>query len=194
MYLDDRISYVYKLTEISTGKWYIGSRSKKGCHPDDGYMGSSKIVTPLVKENPSNWEKTIIGTGTPNEMLSLETALLTENDAKNNPMSYNLYNGDGKFSKAGHKLSEETKKKISKSNTGVSRPKTPEDEARRIASIRKTLLGKPQSAEQIAKRSAAMTGKVQSEEHKQKRAAALRAFNQRKKAMINNITEFTNND
>lgn len=34
------IAYVYKLTHLPTLMWYIGSRSAKGCHPDDEYMGS----------------------------------------------------------------------------------------------------------------------------------------------------------
>lgn len=193
MSIDDRIAYVYKLVEKSTGKWYVGSRTKKGCTPNDGYMGSSKIVTPLIAENPNNWEKIIIATGNSIDMLQLETAILTEQDAKNDPLSYNQHNGDGHFSRAGRKLSNETKTKISNSNKGVSRKKSVADEAKRIDSIRRALKGKPQSAEQIAKRSAAMSGKVQSEEHKKKRAEALRAFNQRKK-LINNTSEFIDND
>jgi hypothetical protein len=38
------IPFVYKWTELSTGKWYIGAHYSKGCHPEDGYICSSKTV------------------------------------------------------------------------------------------------------------------------------------------------------
>lgn len=30
-------AYVYRWTHIPTGKWYVGSRTAKGSHPNDGY-------------------------------------------------------------------------------------------------------------------------------------------------------------
>lgn len=94
-------AYVYKWTELSSGRWYIGSRTKIGCHPDDSYICSSKVVLPLIKTNPTNWKRTILCIGHPMDMLALETNLLLLVDAKNDPLSYNMHNGDGKFSTAG---------------------------------------------------------------------------------------------
>lgn len=169
-------AYVYKLIEQSTGKWYIGSRTKTGCHPDDGYMGSSKIVKQKVFENSLDWSKTIIATGAVSDMVKLETRLLRELDAKNDPLSYNQHNGDGKFSNAGQQHTQETRRKISESNKGKPRIKSESDEEHRINAVRLALLGKPRSENHKAKRSASMTGKTQSPEHIAKRKAALQAY------------------
>ena len=89
-------AFVYKWTELSTGKWYIGSRSRKGCYPD-GYICSSKIVKPLILENRNNWKREIMAMGEPKAMVQYEANLLMLLNARFDPMSYNLHNGDGKF-------------------------------------------------------------------------------------------------
>ena len=89
------IAYVYKWTHLPTLKWYIGSKTAKGCHPDDGYRGSSKHVTPLINANPAEWSKEIIDTGTPQDMYDLETEILQLFDAKNDPRSFNRHNNTG---------------------------------------------------------------------------------------------------
>jgi hypothetical protein len=47
------IAYVYKWTQLSTGKWYIGSRSAIGCNPNqhEKYICSSKTVKPMILED-----------------------------------------------------------------------------------------------------------------------------------------------
>lgn len=111
-------SYVYKWIHIPTMRWYIGSRTKKGCHPDDGYICSSKIVKPLILESPSEWRREIIAIGNSSDMIKLENKILIELDAKNNLSSFNMHNGDGLFTTARINLSNEWKDKISKSNKG----------------------------------------------------------------------------
>ena len=108
-------SFVYKWIHLPTGKWYIGSRTAKGCHPEDGYISSSQLIKPLIKQNPTEWKREIIKTGSPEEMIKLETTLLESLDAKHNPMSFNQHNGDGKFTRTGVKVSEDTRKKQSES-------------------------------------------------------------------------------
>ena len=108
-------SFVYKWTHLPSGKWYIGSRTAKGCYPEDGYISSSQLIKPLIKKNPTEWKREIIETGSPKEMIKLETTLLESLDAKNNPMSFNQHNGDGKFTRTGVVVSEETRKKQSES-------------------------------------------------------------------------------
>lgn len=56
------MAFVYKWTNIPTGKWYIGVRTKNGCHINDGYICSSKIVKPLILSNPSDWKRDILAT------------------------------------------------------------------------------------------------------------------------------------
>ena len=95
-------SFVYKWTYLPTMNWYIGSRTAKGCHQDDGYLCSSRVVKPMLLENISDWEREIIATGSPQEMRELEAEILDLVDAKNDPGSFNQHNGDGKFSASGN--------------------------------------------------------------------------------------------
>jgi hypothetical protein len=108
-------SFVYKWIHLPTGKWYIGSRTAKGCHPEDGYISSSQLIKPLIKQNPTEWKREVIKTGSPEEMIKLETTLLESLDAKHNPMSFNQHNGDGEFTRTGVVVSEDTRKKQSES-------------------------------------------------------------------------------
>lgn len=112
------IAYIYKWTHIPTSKWYIGVRSKVGCHPDDGYICSSKVVKPLIEASPNEWVREILHTGSPEEMIELESKLLKSLDAKNDSNSYNLHNGDGKFSTTGLTLPGCWVEKIKKGNSG----------------------------------------------------------------------------
>lgn len=190
-------SFVYKWTHLPTGKWYIGSRTAKGCHPDDGYISSSQLVKPLIQENPTEWKREIIQTGSPEEMIRLETSLLESLDAKNNPMSYNQHNGDGKFTRTGVKVSLETRLKQSESikkihpNRGKPSPnkgKVASEETRKKQSEAK--LGKKrkpfteQTREKIRQAKLGPNnpsyGKIPSEETREK----LRQANQGKKKML----------
>ena len=94
-------AFLYKWTQISTGKWYIGSRAAKGCHPNDGYICSSKTVKPLIIKNPEDWVREIISVGSPEFIIGLERSYLLELNAKDNPYSFNKHNGDGIYSQAG---------------------------------------------------------------------------------------------
>lgn len=138
-------AFVYKWTHLPTMKWYIGSRFKQGCHPDDGYICSSKKVKPLILENISDWKREIIAIGTSEEMYELETEILQLFNARKDSRSFNGHNNDGKcFNKSGtnnhmygkkhsfqsrkkmsvagkgKKRSEEARENISKAHIGVS--------------------------------------------------------------------------
>lgn len=89
-------AFVYKWIHQPTGMWYIGSRTAKGCHINDGYICSSRIVKPMIACNPEEWKRYIIDTGTPEEMRKLETSMLMGCNAKKDPMSFNRSNNDGK--------------------------------------------------------------------------------------------------
>ena len=57
--------YIYKVTNITTGEFYIGQRSayRSGTPEDDlgfHYFTSSKIVKPLFMNNTSEWKKEIL--------------------------------------------------------------------------------------------------------------------------------------
>jgi hypothetical protein len=106
-------SYVYKWIHKPTQKWYIGSRTNKTAHPDDGYICSSQIVKPLILANPSDWERKIIATGSSKEMREKEQQLLKLYNAAKNPMSYNRSNWGGPVEGAGRKVGSTEKIKAS---------------------------------------------------------------------------------
>ena len=166
-------AYIYKWTHLPTSKWYIGVRTKQGCHPNDGYICSSKIVKPLIETSPAEWRREILHTGTLEEMIKMETTILTELDAKNNKNSYNLQNGDGKFTTAGMIMPKEWKNKISKGNTGKVRSEEARENYRRANSKKAQdpeylkKLCKPKPEGHGAKVSAALKGISKTEEHKQ---------------------------
>lgn len=113
------VPFVYKWTELSSGKWYIGAHFSNGCHPDDGYLCSSKIVRPLIASNPENWRREILEVcESPQQAKIRESEILTSLDAASDPMSYNQSNSDGKFSWSGPH-SVETRAKMSKNHKDV---------------------------------------------------------------------------
>ena len=138
--MEETIAYVYKWTYKPTYKWYIGSRTAKGCNPDDGYICSSKIVKPMIKSNPDEWIREIIATGKPEEMRELEAELLDLFDAKNDTRSFNMHNGDGKFTTAGKIHSDESRAKMSAAKKG--KPGKPHNEEHR-AKISASMKGIP---------------------------------------------------
>jgi hypothetical protein len=115
-------AYVYRWTELSTGKWYIGSRTAKGCHPDDGYICTSKVVKPLIIANPDNWKRTIIYLGASKNALNFEMQMLVGLNAAKREDSYNQHNQDGKFTRLGVIESPELRKKKSKARQGERNP------------------------------------------------------------------------
>jgi len=141
------VAYLYKWTDTQTNRWYIGSRTKQGCHPNDGYICSSRTVKPMILEQRSRWIRTVLCLGTPEYILDLETRMLTAVDAKNDPLSYNQHNGDGKFTSLGRPCTFKGKKLGPQS-----------DEAKMKRSI--ALKGKKHTAEHRANNSAAQKGKV----------------------------------
>jgi len=96
--------------------WYIGSRTANGCHINDGYITSSKVVLEMYNSAPDEWKREIIDTGTANAMIDREAEILNLLDAKNDFRSFNRHNGDGKFTSTGKIVTEATRKKMSDNN------------------------------------------------------------------------------
>lgn len=151
------LAYLYKWTHKPTYRWYVGCRTAKNCHPNDGYICSSKIVKPLIEQSPQDWERTILATGDVPYIRMLEAEVLTLADAVNDPRSFNKHNQNGKFFCSGH--SAETRAKISRTHpfAGKTRPdhskkmtgrkRKPED----VQKWRIKLLGVKKTSEHIAK-------------------------------------------
>jgi hypothetical protein len=95
-----RVCYVYEVTEIETGKWYVGSRIALKVKSFDigvSYFTSSRVVKPLYKRNPHNFTASVLAVGDEAFVLKTESKILKERDARNDPMSFNMSNGDAKF-------------------------------------------------------------------------------------------------
>lgn len=165
------VAYVYKWTHIPSEKWYVGVRAAKGCHPDDGYICSSKVVKPLIIENRAEWRREILSTGSVDDMLKLEVEILKSLDARHDPMSFNKHNGDGISAWAGDKnpmKNPEVAKRHGLQRRGIKRP---EVSARQLGKRRPEISGdkhpnkKPENAKKI---SVGLSGKSKSPEHVQK--------------------------
>ena len=104
--------YVYKWTYKPTLMWYVGSRTSRNANIDDGYICSSRTVRTMILNNKDDWERTIVATGTAEEMYDLETEILQLIDARADRRSYNQHNNDGIAQPGwnrGIAMSEETK-------------------------------------------------------------------------------------
>lgn len=106
------IAYVYKWTHTPSLNWYVGSRTAKNCHPEDGYISSSKIVKPMILSAPDEWERTIIETGDPLQMYQLEKEILVLFDAMNDKRSFNKNNGTRTTTGRKHTVEEIEKLKL----------------------------------------------------------------------------------
>jgi hypothetical protein len=185
------LAYLYKWTELSTSKWYIGVRFAKGCHPNDGYICSSRLVKPMITENSENWKREVLCIGLPDDMISLEEKYLSLLDAKNDPMSYNQHNGDGDFrfkgyggndsplkgrvgNRKGKKNTPEHNAKNSAARKGKPAPNKgkPMSDAQR-EKLRIANTGVPKTKEANKKRSEALKGRTKTDEHKANVSAAL---------------------
>lgn len=109
-------AYLYRWNEKTTGMWYIGSRYAKNCHPNDGYICSSKIVKPLIISNPSEWDKQILVVGNPSDIRELEAKYLMSLNAASDKFSYNRHNGNKNFHTIDVPRSEKQKKFLLEQN------------------------------------------------------------------------------
>lgn len=87
-------AYVYKWTHIPSLRWYVGSRTAKGCHPEDGYVCSNITLVEMIETKPHEWSREIIATGSKEEMYEFETTILEIFDARHDPRSFNGHNND----------------------------------------------------------------------------------------------------
>lgn len=146
-------AYLYKWTELSTGKWYVGSRTAKNCHPEDGYICSSKTVKPLILANPKNWKREILVISDSKYIRELEVNYLKAFNAVKDKQSYNKHYGGSTFTSFGESPSEETRKKISESLKGERNPNygKPCSEQRKKAIIAGTTGVKKTTTEKMRK-------------------------------------------
>lgn len=119
-----KYGYIYRITHIPTGRYYIGQH-KSICPTNDDYLGSGIAWKKIVAAHPKEeFSKQILAySDDPEELDRLETAYIGD-----------LYNSDKlcKNLMSGgrtHKWSDESRKRLSAARTGV--PAKLSDEARR---------------------------------------------------------------
>ncbi len=85
--------YVYKVTNKTNGKWYIGKRKHNNPYKDN-YMGSGKLIQQAIKKyGKESFIKEIIAIfDTNDEAALLEASLVTREDIKSH-LSYNMHEG-----------------------------------------------------------------------------------------------------
>lgn len=160
--------YIYKITNLIDGVFYIGRRSTVVEIERDGYFGSGKLLrAAIVKHGKENFKKDIVCIcGTFNELCEKEAEIVNlEFIARGN--TYNIVVG-GTGGTLGLKDSTETRNK--KSVSGKNKPLM-SAEARRNCSIGAT--GKKMSAEARRNNSIAQLGKKLTEDHKKNIATGL---------------------
>lgn len=109
--------YVYKITNLLNGKWYIGSRrcNRNDNGLNDGYLGSGVAIKRAInKYGKKYFSKEILCYC--EDAYEFEALMLQELDAAGDNNSYNLTN-DGQGI-AGYKHTDAAKDKISKSSKG----------------------------------------------------------------------------
>ena len=166
------LAFVYKWTHIPSMKWYIGSRTNKKAHPDDGYICSSKVVKKMINENRGEWRRIIIEISEDCEkMYDLETELLQLADAARDPRSFNKHNNDGKWlRKRGTSPWNKGKSGYSTSKKGGKYPWTQEskDKLSDRSGEKNNFFGKTHSEESKAKHRETRKLQITTEETKKK--------------------------
>jgi hypothetical protein len=179
--------YLYKLTQKSTGRWYVGSRTAKNCKPDEKYICSSRHVLPLYKTNKEDWTREILVIGPPDYIRDLEAKYLCLLDAKHDKNSFNLHNGDGKFTTTGKKLKSNVIHLLTKENQLKKAQGTKRAWTEGLYNNRKKLFGDKNPSKRLEVRQAIskaltgkqggrMTGKTHSPETKAKMAESRRLY------------------
>lgn len=165
------IHYIYRITHLPTGRFYIGKRSYKGTdYLDDTYMGSGVIIRRMLKKHPRfEFRKEVLCfCRDAEQLLKAEQAAVSVN-FPTNPLCINLCaGGRGTVgflhsaearariaeANAGKILSTETRQKVSRAQTG--KPKSAAHRAKMIEVNRgnKYRLGSVHTPEALARMSA----------------------------------------
>lgn len=153
--------YVYKWTHIPTMSWYVGSRTAKNCHPDDGYVCSSRTVKPRILSAPNEWQREIVAQGDRDSMLTLESDILETMDALHDPRSLNRCVGVPRGI-AGVPKSDSHKQKLRELNLG----KKHKDSSREIMKAKRAGQIICHSDETRLKMSMSHKGKILTEQHR----------------------------
>ena len=160
--------YIYRITHIPTGRFYIGKRIYSGKDwRNDPYMGSGTIIKNLLKAHPLiEFRKEVLCFCRDAEQLLKAEEAAVGTQYQDNPLCVNLCAGGAGV--VGRVISEETRAKIGAAKKG----QTHSEEAR--AKLSEALKGRTYSEETREKMSEGQKGKILSEETKAKISVAIK--------------------
>jgi len=96
--------YVYRVTEKATGMWYIGSQYGKSANPDRlgvSYFTSCVRLTETFRADPAAFDVKVLVESDADYVRKVESSLTKMYDARNDPRSFNRYNGSQNGSPGG---------------------------------------------------------------------------------------------
>lgn len=152
--------YIYRITDLTNNKCYIGQHRYDKPELDPKYKGSGHIIKQLWKKRPETLLMEYIMTCATLEELNYFETYFIEHMNTLHPYGYNLNTGGDHF-----EVSEETRRKISEANKG----KTHSEKTRKQMSESRRgennpFYGKTFSEETLRRMSEAHKGKYPSEE------------------------------
>tara|TARA_B110000977_G_scaffold28086_1_gene35842 strand:+ start:541 stop:1176 length:636 start_codon:yes stop_codon:yes gene_type:complete len=127
--MKNTMPFTYLITHIQTGMRYYGSKSSKGCSPEDlgkSYFSSSKRIKRIILDEgvlafKFEVRKTF---GSMEEAVRWEARFLRRIQASKSKDWFNMHNGDGNFvNKGGYRLTETTKSRMRKPKSESHREK-----------------------------------------------------------------------
>jgi len=136
--------YIYKITNLIDGKYYIGMHSTNKLN--DSYFGSgNRLMNAIKKYGRENFNKEILGYHDSREELAYIESLIVSQETVDDPKSYNIKTGGlgGVF-----KCSQETKEKIRNAHIGK---KIPEETKKKMSDSAKGKKKTAQHAYNISK-------------------------------------------
>lgn len=144
----NKTHYTYRIEDIETGEYYIGSRSCVGKAEDDDYMGSMRVWKP----NKENLKKIILNDKFSNreEAIAEEVKMIKENIENELNQNYNIP-GLG-FHNTGRIFGSETRNRMRVARLGENNPNFGKKHSEETKNkIRKKALGRKLS-EEVRKR------------------------------------------
>lgn len=116
------VHYLYKITNLVNGRYYIGVRSTNQI-PDIDYFGSGTAIGYAKRKyGLENFIKEILMFFDSREELLEAEAIVVSQEIVDDPMCYNLALGGGRTTPVGYKPLSETCQKIQKAGSGVNHP------------------------------------------------------------------------
>jgi len=144
--------FVYRWTNISNKKWYVGSHCGD---VTDSYVGSGKAFLASYKKNPSLFSREILYVGC--DFREVEELILETLNAAEDRLSYNLKNSAIGGNTSMH-FTEESRKKMSDAAKSTKGKRSVSDEQRK--KISDSLKGRSISVEVREKISQSLTGQA----------------------------------